>query len=145
MKTKRKLKPKVKCITCKNYLQNVYLAETGGNKKPIGLFCVHCDFPREPEGWFIELKFDKIKETEEKRKYQKSDNETHCTYCKGTNIRKDKDKFIYYKYPVYDKKLGKVKKYVEKKINKIMTYHCKNPKCKSQTHKGIWKENKQLV
>ena len=135
IETKRKLKTKVKCITCKNYRQNDYLAKTGGNKEPIGLFCVHCDFPREPEGWFLKLKFDKIKEIEEKRKHQNFDNKTRCPYCKGTDYKKDKDKFIYYKYPIDDKKSGKVKEYLEKEINKIMTFHCRNLKCKSQTNK----------
>lgn len=144
-KPKYKLRPKIKCITCKNNLQTVYLAKTGGNKEPIGLFCVHCDYPREPLEWFKELKFEKIKEAEEKRKYQNFDNKTCCPYCKKTNFIKDKDKFNYVSYPIYDKKTNKLKKIYQKEVSKITRYHCKNPKCKAETHKGIWAETKQLV
>lgn len=142
---KRKLSPRIKCISCDNNLVKLYLAESGGNKRPIGLFCVHCDYPRNPEGWFVELKFKKIKETEEKRKYQKHENKFHCAYCGGTKYRKEKDRITYTKYPVFEKDGITVKKFVEKELSKEMIFHCKNPKCKTETHKGRWTVSEQLT
>lgn len=136
---------KTECITCKNKLVNVYLAESGGNKKTIGKFCVHCDMPREPSEYFLELKHDKILKTEEKRLQKKFDNKTRCPYCNGTNYRKLKDSFIFHKTPIYEKDGRTIKKYLEKKINKIMKFNCKNSKCKSETHKGKWSVNESLV
>jgi len=142
---KKKLAPKVKCVSCGNNLVNIYLAQTGGNKKPIGLFCVQCDFPRQPEEWFIDLKYERIKRAEEKRKHYNFDNKIHCPYCNETNYKKNKDEFIYSQYPIYKKDQKTIKRYVEKKINKIMTYHCNNPKHKSESHKGNWRVNEPLI
>lgn len=135
---KKKLSPRVTCLSCGNNFVKIYLAQTGGNKRPIGLFCVHCDTPRNPEGWFTELKFKKIKETEEKRKHMNFDNKIRCSYCGGIDYKKDKDKFIYHKHPIYEKDQTTVKKYVEKEYGKNTVFHCKNLKCKTKSHKGIW-------
>lgn len=141
----KKLPPKVKCISCDNNLVKIYLAESGGNKKPFGLFCVHCDFPRQPENWFLELKHDKIIKTEERKLHHNFTNKTHCGYCGGTNYKKKKDKFIFHQTPIYEKDGKTVKKYLEKKINKIMSYQCNNPKCRAETHMGKWSVNQSLV
>ena len=136
---------KSECFTCKNKLVNIYLAESGGNKKTIGKFCVHCDTPREPNEYFLELQNEKILKTQEKKSHIKFDNKVRCPYCNNTKYKKLKDKFVYHKTPVYEKDGKTIKKFTEKKINKIKRFKCKNPKCRAETHKGKWSVNESLI
>jgi len=109
---------------CGNLLVNVYVAESNSNKKTIGKICIHCDVIREHTEFFQKLKETKIKQTKEKNKYKVLDNKKeHCPYCKGT-------KFESKKIP------SKIIK--GQKNNPYVKYKCKNNKCKSKEHEGIW-------
>ncbi len=128
---------KTKC-NCGNLLVNIYLAQSNGNKKPIGKFCVHCDNIRYPEKWFNELKKEKIQKTEEKKKYQNiAITKIHCPYCNGIRFTKRKIGVTYTKYPTGEHTTGKIT-YLEQKNNPYIKYSCRNSKCKSETHNGIW-------
>lgn len=143
-KKKRNLTPRVRC-DCGNNLQTVFINLAGGTKQPIGLFCVHCDTPRQPNEEFLKLKHEKILKTEEKRQHYNFNNKTHCPYCNGTNYTKQKDSFIFYKTPIYEKDGRTIKGHLEKKINKIMKFKCKNQKCQAETHEGKWRVNQSLI
>ncbi len=136
-----KLGPRTRCF-CGNFLQDIYLAKAGGNKEPIGKFCVHCDDVRDEEAWFLELKKEKIAKTEEKNKY-KNINTTKelCPYCHKSKHSQKIDNTTYITSPIYNKTTGKTT-YYKRKYSITTKFSCKNPKCKSETHEGIWKTSK---
>ena len=111
----------MKCKWCGFNLVNIYVADKKTkNKEPIGKICIHCDLVTSPTDYFQQLKREKYKVKEErKKKPQFSAFEEKCNKCNSKRYSKRKFPPKKVKYPHGDGSWG------EQLNNPYIRYICK--------------------